>query len=254
MRYKPSRRALTRQAPTQGQAQETPVADPNRISPEELGAIRSQAPENSDNIPTEEVTEVVQEEKPKEDPALSRQFAQLARQERALRAKQQQQDQAFKAREADLAAREAKLTGQPQFDPKEYIPRSRLKADALGTLEAEGIATYEDLTQRAISRQPIDPQLQATINALQAQVEELKASNETNSKSQVETQQQAYKAALNQISADAKALVKANPVEYEAISKTGTVRDIVDLIEKTYNKDGILLTVEGSRTRNREIT
>lgn len=237
--------AFNKGTATQGQAQETPVQDPNNISVEELSAITSQVRGNSDNI-TEEVDteEQIVEEKPKEDPALSRQFAQLARQERALRAKQQQQDSAFKAREAALAEREAKLGTQPSFDPSQYISRAKLQQDALGVLEAEGIATYEDLTQRAISRVPVDPQLQATLDSLRAQVEELKAANETSGKAQVESQQAQYKAALNQISADAKALVKSNPAEYEAIIKTGTVSQVTKLIEDTYNKDGILLSVE----------
>src|ERR1019366_8155992 len=233
-------------APTQGQAQEHPVKDANNVSVEELGAIKSQA-QPSDKTPDSEAPqspEAADSEKAKEDPALTRQFEQLARQERALRAKAQQQDQALKAREAALVAREQALTQAPAFDPKNYIERSRLQQDALGTLEAEGLATYDDIAQRAISRQPIDPQLQQTINSLKAQINELKAANETSQKSYPEQQQASYKAAVKQIGMDAAQLVKSDPVAYEAITKTGTVREVVKLIEYTYNKDGVLMTVE----------
>jgi len=240
---------LKAEAPTTGNIQETPVADPNNISAEELSALNVQSEPiaeeqelqaDSDNSTDVEVTEP---EKPKEDPALSRQFAQLARQERALRAKQQQLDQAHKAREAALIEREKALEGRSNFNPDDYIPKSRLKQDALSVLEAEGI-TYDQITERAMNRQPVDPVLQNTIEDLKAQIQELKAKTSTVEKSYQEQQTNSYQAAIKQINADAVALVKANPVEYEAIHKTGTVKQVVKLIEDTFNKDGILLTVE----------
>lgn len=234
-------------APTQGNAQETPVADPNNISAEELSALNvsseEEHPEVQDTVSEVEPKEATEvKEEPKEDPALSRQFAQLARQERAIRAQKQQQEAAFKAREAELAAREAALN-KPQFNPNDYISKARLKQDALSVLESEGI-TYDQLTERAMNRAPVDPVLQHTIDSLKSQIEELKSANETNTKSYQESQQQAYAAAVKQIDMDARALIKANPAEYEAIVKTGTVKEVVKLIESTYNKDGILLTVE----------
>lgn len=232
-------------APTQGQAQETLVADPNNVSVEELSALNVQTEEvaEGDTGSDIEATEPI-EEKTKEDPALSRQFAQLARQERGLRAKAQQQDQAYKARLSELEAREAALANRAAFDPKDYIPRSRLQQDALGTLEAEGIATYEQLTERAVSRVPVDPVLQQTIEDLRAKINDLTSNVEKSGKAYEEQQAQSYQAAVKQITSDAVALVKSNPTEYEAISKTGTVKEIVKLIEKTYAKDGIVMSVE----------
>lgn len=241
--------ASAKAAPTQGQAQETPVADPNNISAEELSAIHSGATEPAeepgDTSADTEATEITEqtEEKPKEDPALSRQFAQLARQERALRAKQQQLDQAHKARMSELDAREQALAQKPSFDPTQYVSKARLKQDALSVLEAEGI-TYDQITERAATRQPIDPLLMDTIESLKAQIAELKSGAETSSKSYEQQQKDSYAAAVRQIQADAVALVKSNPAEYEAISKTGTVKQVVKLIEDTYAKDGVVLSVE----------
>ena len=79
--------------------------NPNNISPEELSAVKSQNKEEvytsaeTVDTPKAEVLES-KESKSEQDPALQRQFAQLARQERQLRAKAQQQDQVIKAREA----------------------------------------------------------------------------------------------------------------------------------------------------------
>lgn len=243
-------------AQPQSTAQEHPVLNPNAVSVEELGAIQAQTTESPDTISTNETqvtedTPTVTSETPKEqkkDPALERQFAQLARQERILRQKAQQQDQALKAREAALAAREAELSKKPQFDPNEYISRSALKHDALSVLEAEGLATYDELTQRALSRTPTDPIVMNTISKLEAKIAELEAANKTSAQTYQEQQQAQYKAAVKQISLDAKSLVKSNPEEYEAIAKTGSVKDVVELIERTYKKDGVVLSVEEACT------
>lgn len=237
------------QAPTQGQLQEYPVADANNISAEELSAIHTQPTESleePDNTAIPEDTPV--EEKPKEDPALSRQFAQLARQERALRAKQQQLDQAHKARLSELEAREKALEGKSSFNPDEYISKARLRQNALDVLEAEGITNYEQLTERAVSRVPVDPVLQATIDKLNAKIAEMEAKTSTVEKSWQDQQVNARAAAERQIEQDAIALIKNNPEEYEAISKTGTVKQIKKLIVDTFDKDGRLMTVEEAAT------
>lgn len=238
--------AFKRAAPTQGQAQETPVVDPNSISPEELSAINPPSPkptEIEDKNQSEEVTEPKESTEPKEDPTLSRQFAQLARQERSLRAKAQQQDQAYKARLSELEAREAILANRAAFDPSKYVSKAQLQQDALGVLEAEGI-TYDQLTERAMTRQPVDPALQRTIDALNAKVTELEAKTASTDKNWQDQQTNSYQAAVKQITQDAVSLVKNNPTEYEAISKTGTVKEVVKLIEKTFQRDGVVMSVE----------
>jgi len=235
-------------APTQGQAQATPVANPSNVSVEELSAIQAQsAPEQEEvsdtNTTTEDSPASPEPEAKKEDPALSRQFAQLARQERQLRIKAQQQKAALDAREADLKAREAALGQQPTFDPKEYVPRSRLKQEALTVLAEEGI-DYNELTQQALNQQPVDARTQATINELKAQIAELKQTTQKSQDSYIEQQKQAYQAAVKQIEMDARSLVKADPNEFEAIAKTGSVKDVVDLIVKTHEKTGVVMSVE----------
>ncbi len=229
----------------QQQAQETPVQDPNNVSVEELSAI--QAPQTAEitdnNTPIETPKEETKAPEKTEDPALTAKFTQLARQERALRAKVQQQEQAIKQREAALAAREAELTAKDNQYRQEYISKARLKQDALGVLESEGLATYDDLTQRALSRQPIDPMVQQTMQRLEAKIAELEAANETSQKSYQQQQQDNYKAAIKTITQDAKQLIQNDP-EFEAIKATGSVKDVVDLIEKTFQKTGEVLSVE----------
>lgn len=237
--------AFNRAATPEAQAQQYSVPNPNQVRVEDLSALNvpqepksEEIPENQPIQPNTETTP----EAPKEDPALSRQFAQLARQERAIRAKQQQQDQAFKQREADLKAREDALN-KPQFDPNEYIPRSRIKEDAYSVLVEEGV-DLDQTYQRHMQRAPVDPQVQSEMKWLKAEVERLKSQSETSQKSYEKQQQDSYQAAIKQIRSDAEALVKANPQDYETIAKTNTINDVVDLIEQTYKKDGIVLSVE----------
>jgi len=230
------------------QAQEHPVQNPSNVSVEELGAIqtRTQPTETTDNNTVDETPEVTEAtETPRteqKDPALSRQFAQLARQERQLRAKAAQQEQAIKAREAALQAREAELAARDS-QYKGYISPERLKQDALGVLEEQGLS-YDEVTQQALTRQPTDPRVMSTIQKLEAKIAELEKSSQDSVKNYQEQQQAQYQAAVKQIRADATDLVKSNPEEYEAIAKTGSIKDVVELIERTYKKDGVVLSVE----------
>lgn len=232
---------------------QSPVYNQNAVSVEELGAIQAPQAELDNPVPFESQETAPQEatpedpapetpaEKPQVDPALSRQFAQLARQEKAIRAQQQ----AIKAKEAVLAAREAELAAKmaPQApDLTNYIDKNRFKTDPLSVLEETGLS-YDELTQQLINRQPTDPRVMNTIQRLEAKIASLEEQNKTAQKSQVESQQQAYNAAVKQIRMDAVSLVKNDP-SFETIKATGSVGDVVELITETYNKDGILLTVE----------
>lgn len=238
------------QPPQQPQAHPAQL-DQNSLHAEDLGSLQIPKPNIQDKSTQDEPTQVSAETAPVEDqsprsepdPALSRQFAQLARQEKALRAKVQQQQQEWAKRDADLKAREAALASKAEPDLSQYIPRDRLKSDPLGVL-AEAEVSYEQLTEQEIARQNIHPQLLQTINELRNEIKSLKQVNEEGKKSQVQQQQDQYQAAIKQIQMDAKALVKSDPVTYEAIYKTGTVKDVVKLIEDTYHKDGVLLSVE----------
>lgn len=241
--------------PPQQPKQHSAQLDQNSISPEDMGAIvpTPNIGELQDKMTANEETPVenqgVEEqatatEPPEKDPALSRQFAQLARQEKTLRAKAQQQEAQFKAREAELVRREAELASR-QPDLSKYIPKDRLKQDPLGVL-AEAELSYDQLTQEYINRQSVDPVVMSTMNQLKAQIEELKAEAAKGKETAKSAEQNQYQAALRQIETDTVATVKADPVRFEAITKTGksSIKEVVKLIEETYQQDGVLLTVE----------
>ena len=214
-----------------------PVQNPSSISPEESGAIRRSA--NSDTV--EQPSEVTEPES-KEAP-LSPQYAALARKEKAIRAKAIAQEQSFKAREAALIAREAELTSKSNPSLDNYISKDKLKENAFGVLSELGL-TYDQLTEQAIAQQ--SPEWQMFSQMRQEMQEELRKVREEQAESRKSFEQQqaqAYQQALSQIRNETKNLVNSDP-SYEAIKATGSVNDVVELIERTFNEEGRLLTVE----------
>lgn len=229
---------------TQGNQQEHPVANANSISAEEVSAVKaaSQPVEIIDNLtPIEDTTEP---ETPKVDPETERKFQELTRQERVLRAKAQKQATEAKAKEDALNAREAALAArEKQLDPSKYIERARVKADTLGLLAEEGI-DYNNLTEQLISQTAKDPRVEAQFSRMEATIKDLQAKLETNEKSQTEQRTADYQNALKQIERDVTILVKSGAEEYEAISKTNSIKEVVDLIERQYKATGELLSIE----------
>lgn len=220
------------------QTQSPPVLNANQVTPEELSVVKPPQMDNTDS-PSEELAATP---KPKEDP-LSTQYALLARKEKALRAKVQAQDLALKAREAAFAEREAAIKAKEAEYTSNYIAKSRIKSDPLSVLTEEGVS-YDELTNAILNPQSKqDPRILAEIEKLKAEVQ---ASKDWQIKAKEESaaqQKQAYNQAVNQIRNEAKQLIQNDP-SFEMIKETRSVGDVVELIEKTYNEDGVLLSVE----------
>lgn len=231
---------LTQQPPPQPQqTAHSAQLNQNAISAEDLGAVR-QAPQNSQPDAIEPAAQEPSQKQ--EDPQTSQEWARLARQEKAIRAKAQASEQALKAREAALAAKEAELAAKDATYKSEYVPKSLFKQNAAQAL-AEAGTSYDELVQQMLNSQPINLQVEYEMNKLRNQVEELKQANAEARKASQDQQTQAYQAAVNQIRADARKLVKSDPA-FETIKATNSVNDVVELIERVYQKDGELLSVE----------
>lgn len=216
------------------------VQNQNAVSPEELSNVMTNGVKTMDETPSSEPTEVTPA--PEQDPALSRQFAQLSRQEKALRAKQQQQDQQFRQREADLKAREDAISAKDQQYNNGYISKDKLKSNPLLALAEVGV-DYNAITEQILNQNTVDPRVEAHISDLKAQIAELKDANSKRDQTRQDEQKTNYENAKRQILADTKTLVSQDET-YEIIKATGSYQDVVDLIEETYKKDGILMTVE----------
>lgn len=233
------------------QSQATPVANPNSVSPEEFGALaatkRTEATQSpvseaspegqKDNV--EASSDAAPSEVKKEEP-LSPQFAMLARKEKALRAKVE----AFKQQEATLQAREEAIKAkEAEFGTNDaYVSKEALLADPVGLLNSLGLS-YDQLTEQVMSRPALDPTVKSLIDDLKSEIKTLRDGQENQTKSQKEQQTQAYQQAVKQLKAEATQLVSSDAA-FETIKETGSVDDVVELIEATYREDGYLMTVE----------
>jgi len=213
--------------------------NPNQVSPEELSAIAPQVPVPDIKPQTTEITE----EKPKEDPQISARLAQLAKREKAIRLKQQQQDEILRKREAEIKAREeAAAKHSTQIDLNQYISKQRLKENPLDVL-AEAELSYDELTKHALDQSQKNPRYENLLQKQANEIQELRKIIENQQKTQQEQQDSSYKAAVAQIRADVTELVKTDP-QFETVKATGSVNDVVELIEKTFKEEGRLMTVE----------
>lgn len=223
---------------------QAPALDQNAISPEEMKAVSGQndtVRESSKD--SSEATQSTSSETSTKDEPLSSQYAVLARKEKALRAKAAQQEQAFKAREAALAARESETTNKASFDPSKFISLDDLKSNAYATLAKLGIS-YDEISEQAIAAQ--SPEAQAYSRMRSEIQEELRALREEQDRTrkQIENSQtQAYQQALKQITFEVGELVNKDP-NFETVKHAGATNDVVELIERTFQEEGKLLTVE----------
>lgn len=232
-------------APTTGNAQETAVANPNAISAEELSAIKPPTPDLAETS-VQEPTEIDKPtDKETQDPNLRRQFAQLARQERQIRLKAQQQAQELQKQKEAFELEKKQWQDKQSDYEKNYLPRQGLKDNTLQALAEAGVS-YDDLTQQILNQAPPNPQMEAYVKKLEAKITALEQGVNEQKKSQETAQQEQRKAAERQIEVDATDLIRSNPVAYEAINQLGKrgILEVKRLITQTYDKDGVLMTVE----------
>ena len=238
----------------QAQSQQTPVPNPTQISPEDALAIQATTSKPAEQKPNAEETpraatpaSVTPSEatKPQEaEQTLSPRYAQLARQERALRARDAQikaEKAALQAEKDALAAERAKLTEQ-------WVPKDRLTRETLQVLQEQGI-DYNTLTQQVLSSETPDPR-DSRIASLEAKLSEALEKIEGTNQRIEEGQQASYTQAVAMIRQEASSLVKSDPA-FETIKATNSVNEVVDLIQKTFEEGldedhpkGTLLTVE----------
>ncbi len=222
-----------------------PVKNATSISPEETSAVIPQSTESEGQTTTSEATspedapKEATESKSTEEP-LSKQYAIIARKEKALRAKMQE----VKAKELDIATREQALQSQPKasIDESKFISLEKLQADPISTLLRAGI-NYEQITQLMLNQPQVDPATKFMLDEMKAEIKRLNDAQENSNKKYSDQQSNQYKQAVNQIKNEATALVSNDPA-FEMIKETGSVSDVVQLIEDTFKADGILLSVE----------
>jgi hypothetical protein len=189
-----------------------------------------------------ESTKAAPEVKASEDP-ISTQYATLARKEKALRAKALQQEQSLKAKEVAIAAKEAELKAKETEYQSKYISKDRLTQDTINALAEAGL-TYDQITELMLQQSSPERQAQSAYEKrLDAKLQELEK-KQTEAAKAIENQQSAsYQQALTQIKNETKQLVAVDPA-FETIKETNSINDVVELIERTFKQEGVLLSVE----------
>lgn len=226
-------------------AQQAAQAEGQQLDAAEFAALKAQAnPQQVENGQSHsngvsETSETAKPIQPTQD-ATSKHYAQLARKERELRAR----TESLKAKEAAIAAKEAEISARDsKFTEDKYIDRSRLKNEYWKILQDEGI-NYDQITQEALAReQAQDPAARHMIEQLKAEVRQLRESQDKTTKTFEEQQTKSYEQAVNQIRSEVKQLV-ASDEAFETIKVTGMSEDVVELITRTFEKEGVLLSVQ----------
>ncbi len=189
------------------------------------GQAQRQLPTNDTTPPAAEATPAPE----KKDDFLSPKFAALARQEKQIRAaaeKLKAEKQAFEAE------KQARLNG--------YIPKDEFKKNPLAALESAGMS-YDEITKQLLEapQGQVDP----TVRALQAQVQELTSKLSEFTQKTEENQTTAYKQAVETIRRKVNGLIDSNP-EFETIKALEQTDAVVALIEETFKTDGYVMTEE----------
>lgn len=237
-----------------------PVANPSNTSPIEHVSMqqaavttqdREQASGQSNHVETPSSEAVVEPKvetaaptsKPEESP-LSQHYAILARKEKALRAKVAAQEQSLREKEAAIKAQEDALKARDLEYQSKYISRDRFSEDPLSAINDAGLS-YEKLTELMLNPQQAQENLELRRYQakIEAEIKSLREGQEKSIKAQEEATTRQYQQALTQIHHDVKAAIATDPA-YETIQATGSSKDVVDLIERTYKKQGVLLSVE----------
>lgn len=159
---------------------------------------------------------------------LSPRFAALARQQKELRRQQQ-----------ELKAEKERLTSERSKYDTDYIPKSKIKENALAVLLENGV-TYDELTKLVLEQPSADSQ---AVNKISEKIAKLESSLSDREKREADNAQKTYEQALKNLTNETKILVTGNP-EYELVEKEEAHDAVVELIRLTFEEDGEMLTVE----------
>ena len=165
-------------------------------------------------------------------------YAELARKEKALRAKEE-------SWKAQLAEKEQGWKAREEEYQSKYISRDELLHDTLGTLQKAGLS-YDQVLQMAMNppsqEQLINMQLQNKIKELEDKLESKFSSFE---ESQKQSQNKQYEAALNSIRNEVKNMVTKDPATWELINANGddAQEAVVAYIEDTFKETGRTMSV-----------
>jgi hypothetical protein len=218
--------------------QQSMAQNATNVTPEEMVGIRQN--NNSEPVPTPESRPGAVTQAPEPavvDEQVTSQIAQLARREKQLRLR----DQQLRQREAQYRAASKPA---PTFDESKYVSLEALKADPFGILNSKADLNYDKLTELVLNGPTQDQRSQIEyVKKLEARLEALEGTTASTQKTLQERDAGARASAIKQINNEVSQLITRNP-DFEAINATNSKNDVTELIARTFDEDGILMTVE----------
>lgn len=166
-------------------------------------------------------------------PPKDERMVELERKERAIRAQAKQLAQ-------EKAALEAQKASLAPANKPGAMTAEEWKAQFLQDPTKLGIS-LDEMASKYLSQPSEEAQ---KIARLEAKLAEMEQATVKSREEMTAAQQQAYDNALKQIETDARRLIESKPQEFEAISAEGAHKAVVDLIERTYKEENILMSVE----------
>lgn len=183
------------------------------------------------NAQSQEVTDPAQEAaKETKVDNLSPKFAELAKKERMIR-------QQARAVQEEKAALEQRLKQREEEINKTW--KERLQSNTFDVLHENGL-TYDKLTEKLLAKG--DPVAQ-TIMELRQEIEDLKNGFKENKESLTAAEKQQYENAKKQIKNDISALIDSSD-QYETIKAFDYADQVVELIEKSFEETGTVMSNE----------
>ena len=244
------------------------VQNNNQVSPEEVSVVTQQnhsenQPSSSESISqnTNSAAPVTQESQAESTasaqaaseatsnaaapkaPSLDAERAHLARKERALRMRELELRRREEAARAQLQPKEQQVPARQEFDSSAYISKEELKKNPFKALVDLGI-TYDQVTQEALNAPSSETiQLMQELKSVREELAAIKADSDSTKKGWEQAQQANYQQAIKQMQVEVSNFVKGND-EFEMINATRSSKDVVDLIERTYNEEGYIMSIE----------
>lgn len=139
----------------------------------------------------------------------------------------------------ELQVEKQRLSGESLKYQTDYVPKSRLTEDPMGVLYEHGI-TPEKISELLLNApNNNDP----TVRALRAEMKKIQDKQEATEKRLQDETGQRYQQAIKQIGNEVRMMVDSSP-DYETIKSAGMQDAVVELIEQTFNRDGVLMSNE----------
>lgn len=188
-----------------------------------LAALAAQMDGQNQENPEAASAKIVETER------LAAKYAEAARRNQALRARQREIKAPLLEKDSEIEKMKSEIARLKKYEDTQ---------DPMELLKLKGLS-YEDIIERNLNPEAHDSKEE--IRKIREELEGYKKANEEKEKSLLEKQNEEVKSGyLNHI----KKFTEASPEKYELINTLGHHKDVYEVIEETYSKTGKIISDE----------